>query len=200
MKNFLLKVINKLLRSSLPPARYAVKLKRKYRLKLFKQSDKKVLEICGGIMPVSPENINVDIMDDPKVDIIADLHNQLPFEDNSIDKIISIATLMHLGLPDMRKALVEFCRILKAGGTLEIGIPSLEKIFDYYKKNGLDDTCVRHLHGAQKSEFDIHLCVMDFKRIKQELAGLGFGEAEEATYDFPTQDGRFYMKINAKKI
>ena len=200
MKNFLTKVKNKLLRANLPPARYAVKLKRKYRLRSFKQSDKKVLEICGGIMPVSKENINVDIIDDPKVDVIANLYDKLPFENNSIDKIISIATLMHLGLPDMRKTLSEFRRILKTSGILEIGIPSLEKILNYYKKNGLDDVCIRHLHGAQKSEFDIHLCVMDFKRIKQELENLGFSDIIELEYDFPTQDGRFYMKIRAIKV
>ena len=200
MNNFLIKVANKLLRANFPPARYAVKLKRKYRLRSFKQSDKKVLEICGGIMPVSRENINVDILDDPMVDIIANLHEKLPFADNSIDKIISIATLMHLGLPDMRKVLGEFCRILKPSGKLEIGIPSLGKIFNYYKKNGLDDVCIRHLHGAQKSEFDIHLCVMDFKRIKQELENLGFSDIIELEYDFSTQDGRFYMKIKAVKV
>src|SRR3989338_8819705 len=101
MKIFLLRMINKLLRANIPPARYALKLKRKYRLKMFKDKDKKVLEICGGIAPVSQENINVDIMDDPKVDVIANLHESLPFADNSIDKIISIATLMHFGLIDM---------------------------------------------------------------------------------------------------
>jgi len=106
---------------------------------------------------------------------------------------------MHLGLPDMRKVLGEFCRILKPGGKLEIGIPSLEKIFNYYKTNGLDDACIRHLHGAQKSEFDIHLCVMDFKRIKQELENLGFSDMIELEYDFPTQDARFCMKIIASK-
>ena len=59
MRKFLIKVINKLLRANLPPARYAVKLKRKYRIRSFERSDKKVLEICGGIMPLSKENINV---------------------------------------------------------------------------------------------------------------------------------------------
>ena len=199
MKNFLAKVLNKLLRSNLPPARYAVKLKRKYRIRSFKQSDKKVLEICGGIMPISRENINVDIMDDPKVDVIANLHESLPFADNSIDKIISIATLMHFSLIDMKKVLKEFNRILKKDGTLEIGVPSLEKIIDYYKSNGLDDVCLRHLNGAQKSEFDIHLCTMDFKRMKQIVEDQGFNQTTELPYDFPTQDSRFYMKINASK-
>lgn len=58
MNKFLAKIINKLLRANIPPARYAVKLKRKYRLKTFEKADKKILEICGGIMPISKENIN----------------------------------------------------------------------------------------------------------------------------------------------
>lgn len=199
MNSLISRVVNKLLRSSLPPARYAVKLKRKYKLKLFEKEENKVLEICGGIAPLDSKNLNVDILDDPKVDVIANLHEALPFKDNAIDKIISIATLMHFSLPDMRKILKEFYRVLKTGGILEIGIPSLEKIISYYNERGLDDKCLRHLHGAQKSEFDIHLLAMDFKRMKQELENSGFKSVAEENYDFATQDKRFYMKIKAKK-
>ena len=199
MNKFLTRIINKLLRANIPPARWAVKLKRKYRLRTFEQSNKKVLEICGGIMPLNKKNINVDVMDDPKVDVMANLYEKLPFADQSIDKIISIATLMHLGLPDMKKVLLEFKRILKIGGILEIGLPSLKKILAYYEKNGLDDVCIRHLHGAQKSEYDIHLSVMDFKRLKNELEEAGFKNVAEHEYDYPTQDNRFYMKVTAEK-
>ena len=83
----LIKIVNKLLRSNIPPARYALKLKRKYRMKMFGEKDKKVLEICGGLMPLNKENINVDILDDPMVDVIVNLHEKLPFAGNSIDKI-----------------------------------------------------------------------------------------------------------------
>jgi len=200
MNNFLTKVVNKLLRSNIPPARYALKLKRKYKMKMFEGKDKKVLEICGGLIPLNKENINVDILNDPMVDVIANLLEKLPFGNDSIDKIISIATLMHFNLLEMRKILKEFFRIIKIGGLLEIGVPSLKKIFKYYEINGLDDVCIRHLHGAQKNEFDIHLCVMDFKRIKQELENLGFKEVVELEYDFPTQDDRFCMKIRAVKV
>jgi predicted SAM-dependent methyltransferase len=199
MNNLLTKVANKLLRTNLPPARYALKLKRKYRLKIFNNKAEKILEICGGIAPVSRENFNVDILDDPMVDMVANLHEPLPLDADSIDKIISIATLMHFNLPEMRKVLKEFFRILKTGGTVEIAMPSLEKIFNYYKENGLDDVCLRHLHGAQKNEFDIHLLVMDYKRLKSELESIGFKNIAEQPYDYPTQDKRFTMKVIARK-
>lgn len=198
-KDFLKKAVNKLLRSNLPPARYSVRLKRKYRLIAFKNKAEKVLEICGGLRPVSREYLNVDALDDPLVDVVANLHEPLPFDDSSIDKIISIATLMHFNLIEMRRILKEFFRILKIGGALEIAMPSLEKIFAYYKTNGLDDVCLRHLHGAQKDEFDIHLLAMDFKRLKMELENLGFKNVAEEDYDYPTQDKRFTMKVIAEK-
>ncbi|MDD4900804.1 MAG: methyltransferase domain-containing protein [Patescibacteria group bacterium] len=199
MKTFFLRVINKLLRANLPPARYAVKLKRQYRLRSFGRSDKKVLEICGGILPISRANINVDILDDPMVDVIANLHEKLPFPDNSVDKIVSIATLEHFNLSDMRKVLKEFQRILKRGAVLEVGVPSLEKIFNYYKKYGLDDACLRQLHGAQKDEYDIHLCVLDFVKMKKELEALDYSGIIELKYDYPVQDERFFMKVRAYK-
>ena len=191
--------MNKLLRTKLPQARYALKLKRNYKLKTFREKDIKVLEICGGIAPISRENINVDILDDPMVDVIAELHEKLPFPDENIDKIISIATLEHFSLPDMRKVLNEFRRILKSGAVLEIGVPSLEKIFNYYKEFGLDDVCLRHLHGAQKDEYDIHLCVMDFAKMKKELESLNYSGVLELEYDYPVQDKRFFMKVRAYK-
>lgn len=199
MKQLLTKIVNKLLRTKNPLSRYALKLKRKYRLRILNKENKKVLEICGGIMPLSRKNLNLDILDDPLVDVVANLHDKLPLEDGSVDQIISIATLEHFSLPDLRKVLKEFQRILKRGAVLDIGVPSLEKIFNYYKEYGLDDVCLRHLHGAQKDQYDVHLSVLDFAKMKKELADLNYIGVVELEYDYPVQDKRFAMKVRAYK-
>jgi predicted SAM-dependent methyltransferase len=199
MKKIISKITNKLLRTKNPLSRYALKLKRKYRLRVLSKEDKKVLEICGGLTPIDRKNINVDIVDDPLVDVVVNLHERLPFNDDSVDQIVSVATLEHFGLSDMRRILKEFHRILKKGGVLEIGVPSLEKIFNYYRNYGLDDICLRYLHGAQKDEYDIHLCILDFVRIKKELENLDYFNIIELNYDYPVHDIKFMMKVKAYK-
>jgi len=64
--------------------------------------------------------INVDIFPFSKVDIIANA-DDLPFTDNSIDKIIFEASIEHIAKPD--QAIKEIYRILKKNGLLFITIP-----------------------------------------------------------------------------
>lgn len=180
-------------------SRYSLKLKRKYRVRYFNRRQEKVLEICGGKSPLSTDNLNVDIVDHPSVDVLADLTRTLPFNDKEIDKIISIATLEHFGPLQLKAVLFEFYRILKEGGRLEIGVPSLEKIFKYYQQNGCDDYTVRYLHGAQKDQYDVHLFVVDFKRFTKELEEVGFTDIREIEYDYPFHSREMMMKITASK-
>lgn len=180
-------------------SRHALLLQRKYRLRAFKKKEAKVLEICGGSNPYDINNINVDVMDHPLVDVVVNIAEKLPFEDGEIDRIISVATLEHFNILNMRKVLAEFYRILKKDGSLEIGVPSLSKIFEYWKINGCDDKVIRYLHGAQKDEYDLHLCILDFARWKTELEKIGFSGIEETEYDYPFHSKDFMIKIRAIK-
>ena len=193
------RIFLRVLASKNPVSRNVIQLKRHYRLKSFQKNQTKILEICGGKTPLQLDYLNVDILDWPTIDVLADLHETLPFETNSIDTIISVATLEHFHVPDIKKILLEFHRILKSGGVLEIGIPSLEKIITYYKTNGCDDVVLRYLHGAQKDIYDIHLCIADFQRFKHLLEEAGFTQISEQPYDYPRHDKTMMMKICAKK-
>lgn len=194
------RIFLRVLASKNPISRNVVQLKRHYRLKSFQKNQTKILEICGGKTPLQPDYLNVDILDWPTVDVLADLHEILPFETNSIDAIISVATLEHFHVPDIKKILLEFYRVLKPGCILEIGVPSLEKILAYYKTNGCNDVVLRYLHGAQKDLYDIHLCITDFPRFKLLLEEAGFTEIIEQPYDYPRHDKTMMMKICAKKL
>lgn len=189
----------RLLASKNPVARNVVKLKRAFRLKIFETKEKKILEICGGRNPLSTDHINVDILDYPSVDVVADLHGSLPFITGTIDQIVSIATLEHFNVSDVKKVLREFHRVLKRGGVLEIGIPSLKKIFLYYEEHGCDDTVLRYLHGGLKDNYDIHLCVTDYTRFKKILEDGEFTDVEEQEYDYPFHNNAMMMKVRAKK-
>lgn len=180
-------------------SRFSVQLKRECRIKQFNKKDKKVLEISGGSRPLSSGYLNVDISTAPEVDVITNITNRLPFDDGSIDKIISVATLEHINMHDVHALLCEFYRILKKGGCVEIGVPALNKIIEQYNNRGCDDVVMRYLHGGLKDQYDVHLFVVDSKRFIAELDKAGFKDAEEATYDFPRHDKDFMMKIIAKK-
>lgn len=80
---------------------------------------------CGN--KKRPEEIGVDIIPGPSVDVVADLNKYpLPFEDNSVDVIRSSHCFEHL---DNLVALMEdIHRILKPNGLLEFSVPHVSNI------------------------------------------------------------------------
>ena len=94
------------------------------------KSDKIILNLgCGNNK--KPEEIGVDIIDGPCVDIVADLNiYPMPFEDNSADIIRSTHCFEHL---DNTVALMEdIHRILKPEGVLEFTVPHVSNI-EYFR-------------------------------------------------------------------
>lgn len=97
--------------------------------KLIKSSPEKIiLDIGGGLYPISKgfESkktviIDGDIQFEP--DILMDLNNPLPIEDNSIDLVIAGEILEHLINPFM--FLQEINRVLKKGGELILSTPNI---------------------------------------------------------------------------
>lgn len=75
---------------------------------------KKVIELgCGGNRKFKA-SITIDAVDLPGVDIVHDLNNGIPFEDNSVDEVHSYHFLEHVN--DLQFLLTEIHRVLKKGG------------------------------------------------------------------------------------
>lgn len=72
-----------------------------------------------------PGFVNVDIMQLPGVDVIADLNacrtTKLPFEDNSVDQIVMSHVLEHI--PDSLALMDELYRIARPGAEFGIRVP-----------------------------------------------------------------------------
>lgn len=88
-----------------------------------------VIDIGAGLR-TSPRDdvITVEIYDYPTTDVLA-IGSELPFEDNSVDGILSLAVLEHV--PDPFECAREIYRILKPGGRALVMIPFLQAEHGY---------------------------------------------------------------------
>lgn len=87
------------------------------------QNQYKIVHIGGGPNRNHPLEINLNIAKMDNVDIIGDAEN-LPFENDSIDVLISNAVLEHV--KDLNKAVAEMKRVLKPNGFVYIEIPFMQ--------------------------------------------------------------------------
>jgi SAM-dependent methyltransferase len=70
-----------------------------------------------------PGAVNVDGIGYANVHVVCDLA-VLPFEDQSVDRLLSIAVLEHVSEPE--RHIAEFRRVLKPGGSMLVYIPFLQ--------------------------------------------------------------------------
>jgi len=100
----------------------------------------KILNLGCGLNHI-PGALNVDIDKRFKPDLVLDLENPLPFQDNSFDLILAYHILEHIR--NFKQLMLELWRILKPGGLLKVKVPSRDHFVAYQ-----DPTHVRF--------FDLH--------------------------------------------
>jgi SAM-dependent methyltransferase len=77
----------------------------------------------GAGTSVYPRIVNCDGVGYRSVHVVCDLE-ALPFEDESVDRLLSIAVLEHVNEPE--RHIAEFRRVLKPGGSMLVFIPFLQ--------------------------------------------------------------------------
>jgi len=87
------------------------------------RNEHKIVHIGGGPNRNHPQEINLNIVEMENVDIVARAE-ELPFDDESIDVIISNAVLEHV--EDINAAISEIKRVLKPGGLVYIEVPFVQ--------------------------------------------------------------------------
>jgi len=93
------------------------------------RQEKIVLELGGGPR-YRPGRINIDIVDLPETDIVADLEQGLPFlPANSVDSIHATSFLEHV--QNLELLMSEIYRVLKPGGKLYAFTPHFTNPFYY---------------------------------------------------------------------
>jgi len=77
------------------------------------------IELGGGVKPRGEGFVNYDVL--PCADVVCDLSEGIPLDDDSVDEVYSSHCLEHI--PDPMAVLREICRVCKVGGTTEIRVP-----------------------------------------------------------------------------
>lgn len=70
--------------------------------------------------------INIDICENPAVDIVHDASDLPMFENNSVQEIVSYDFIEHLSREQFENAIKEWHRVLKANGLLIMECPDIE--------------------------------------------------------------------------
>jgi tetratricopeptide (TPR) repeat protein/SAM-dependent methyltransferase len=91
---------------------------------------------CGD--KILPDYVNVDVVASRagKVpDVMCDLHQLTPFEDNSVDEILSVHVVEHFWRWEVLDILKEWVRVLKPGGKMILECPNLKSACEEFLRN-----------------------------------------------------------------
>lgn len=72
------------------------------------------------------EFLNIDNRPEVNPDLVVDITEKLPWEDDSIDVIRAHDILEHIPIGKVVPLIEEVCRVLKAGGIFEVFVPSTD--------------------------------------------------------------------------
>lgn len=148
--------------------------------------------------PSRPSYKTIDIDPNYHPDIVADARNLSMIRDNSVDTILAIHILEHLGhWYEIMDILKEWCRVVKPGGYAEIYMPDLDYIIDCHQtgkwKEEVANPQFNFPHGTDTDRdkwinfklfstanpFDIHFCCLSFNLLKEYALKAGFSKVEE---------------------
>lgn len=116
-------------------------------------------------------DIGLDLRKTRYTDIVADAH-MLPFNDESFDNVHSSHLIEHLSHREVRNVLLEWIRVLKKNGTIEIRCPDLRaRAFLFF----LNPTWrnVKNIYGGQDYAGNYHKCGFSYGLLKSLLESCG---------------------------
>ena len=91
---------------------------------------------CGD--KILPGYVNVDVVESragKKPDVICDLHELVPFADDSADEVLSVHVVEHFWRWEIRDVLREWVRVLKPGGKMIVECPNIQSACQTFLEN-----------------------------------------------------------------
>lgn len=119
-----------------------------------------ILNVGSGIgANVKPEYVNIDIVNDSRLDIVHDITKPLPIPDNTADKIINEHVLEHIQFKYIQSIIHDWFRVLKSGGEVYVNVPNIVNICRMFieDKDRRWSYWSTHLFGGQKYDTDCHV-------------------------------------------
>ena len=100
--------------------------------------------------------VNIDAIAAVHPDLIHDLHEPLPFADDSVIEVLAQDILEHFTKEKVAEVIAEIGRVVKAGGKVTIRVPSVSAIYDQLK--GSPEARNQFLYGntAETGIFGAH--------------------------------------------
>jgi predicted O-linked N-acetylglucosamine transferase (SPINDLY family)/predicted SAM-dependent methyltransferase len=138
------------------------------------------------------------------VDFVGDCVDLSQFSDDSVEDIYASHVLEHLGHSDkLPKALKEFYRVLKPGGTAKISVPDFElmcRLFlDPQQSRQNRSYIMRVVFGGQEDPYDYHHVGLTFEFMCDYLAAAGFSRVERSG-DFGLFHDESRQKFNGEPV
>ena len=137
---------------------------------------------CGPRLFHLPGWVNIDKNPDCGPNLLMDLTKNLPYENNSVDFIVTEHFLEHITRIQADFLMSECYRVLKVGGVIRINVPDLETLVNKYITNdvrGWETTCPNRCHLMNFIMNDIeHRFIYDFDELYILLNKAGFSSIE----------------------
>jgi SAM-dependent methyltransferase len=139
------------------------------------------LRLNLGCGPVALSGfVNVDALDLPGVEVVADLGERLPFDDGSADLLYASHVLEHFPTGEVPRLLRDWRRVLREGGTVLIAVPDLDVIAQLLiERRGWftppNAPWLGAIYGGQKDDYDFHKTGFTGPWLAALLTDAGFG-------------------------
>lgn len=145
----------------------------------YPEIEKRLIHLgCGTIN--DPNFINVDSRYGRHIHHVTDVTHLDQFSDNFADLIYACHVLEHVGFRELENVLLEWKRVLKAGGKLRLSVPDFQKLLVIYYKNSCDINCiVPMLMGGQDYPENQHRSIFNRAYLESLLVNTGFTDIRE---------------------
>lgn len=135
---------------------------------------------CGGVYLPGYVNIDKVAWGSREPDLIADVLDLNMYDDGTVDHIHNYGLLEHIPPWNTMRALREWARVLRPGGTIHIEVPDLIFILEGWKSGALEEyLALNYIYGANKSankvyEDQHHLTGFTYSRLASMMSQAGF--------------------------
>jgi SAM-dependent methyltransferase len=163
--------------------------------------------------------INLDYQWHPGIDVCWDIARGLPFRDGSMQGIFSEHCLEHFPLPEARRLLAEFRRVLASTGRLRLVVPDGGLYLQTYARQVAGDTSVAFPYQEQEARDPLwtpvvsvnrvfyqdreslfgHRTIYDFQLLRQLLVAAGFGAVVQREFG-QGADARLLIDTPSRRV